>query len=77
MVEKIDAMSKTAENANNVSADHLSTLRRRLFQLNETLERKKSVNTSITKNERKHSCELMSGANIVFTTLSSSINLKQ
>lgn len=70
-------MSKTAENANNVSADYLNKLRRRLNQINETMERKKSLNTPMCKNERRQSHAVMAGANIIFTTLSSSINLKQ
>lgn len=80
LTEKIDAMSKTVANADNVSADQLNVLRRRLNQINETLERQKSVkgaNNSLNRNERKFSHDLMAGANIVCATLSSSINLKQ
>lgn len=69
-------MSKTVANADNVSADYWNVLRRRLNQINETMERK-SVNTPKCKNERRQSHHVMTGANIIFTTLSSSINLKQ
>lgn len=80
LTERIDAMSRTVANADNVSADQLTGLRRRLNQINETLERMKSVkgaNGSLNRDERKISHVLMARANIVCTTLSSSINLKQ
>lgn len=69
-------MSKTVANADNVSADYLNVLRRRLNQINDTMERK-SESTMKCKNERRQSHQVMTGANIIFTTLSSSINLKQ
>lgn len=69
---------KNKANVNNVLADQMDSLRKRIKQVNESMERKRSVEEPMSSHdERKRSEALMTGANIIFTTLSSSINLKQ
>lgn len=74
-MSKIDMLSIKLSSADNVTADHLDVLKRRMNQLNETINKKMATNCR--KSDWEMGLELMAGANIICTTLSSSINLKQ
>lgn len=75
---KLSATSANVQNANNISADNYNNLKKRITMIEEKISKKLSQENKLSyADEFKISASIMKNANLVFTTLSSSINLKQ
>lgn len=73
--ERIEKLSKDPQRHNTVAGNQMDILKKRLNIVQETINKKVGKNDPHIK--RDETFKLIEGANIVCTTISSSLNLKQ